>query len=48
MLDLTGAPTETIWMGHPQFDSETTWARLISFAQEGFPMACASDSGYVT
>ena len=47
MLDLTGAPTETIWMDHPEFDSEVTWARLLSFAQEGFPMGCASDSGYV-
>lgn len=47
MLDLTGAPTETIWMDHPNFDSEITWARLLSFKQEGFPMGCASAYGYV-
>lgn len=47
MLDLTGAPTETIWMDHPDFDSEVTWARLLSFVHEGFPIGCASAFGCV-
>ena len=44
MLDLTGAPCETIDFMVTSFDSELTWARLMSFRSSSFPMGCAAYS----
>jgi hypothetical protein len=42
MLDLTGAPTETMLLDAPAFDSEEAWARLCSWADARFPIGCAT------
>ena len=40
LFDLTGYPTETIWMEDRNFDSETTWGRLLSFVDQGTRYTC--------
>jgi len=42
MFDLTGFPTEVISFDDSAFDSEVTWARLLSFSKANFPMGCAT------
>ena len=42
MMDLTGLPCETICFSDAGFDSELTWARLLSFRAAHFPMGCSS------
>ncbi|KAG5176993.1 hypothetical protein JKP88DRAFT_334256 [Tribonema minus] len=39
---LTGAPTETLLLDGPNFNSEDAWLRLLSFAHARFPMGCAT------
>eukprot|EP00466_Bigelowiella_natans_P012587 jgi/Bigna1/68500/fgenesh1_pg.6_\ len=46
LQDLTGCPTESIEFGSDRFDSEATWARLLSFHQEGFPMGASITGHY--
>lgn len=36
LWDLTGFPTESISFNAQFFDSETTWARLLSFREQNF------------
>lgn len=50
LWDLTGFPTESIWFGARHFDSEATWARLLSFRDQGFLLGAicpASGEGLV-
>ena len=42
LLDLTGCPTESIEFNSPEFDSEATWARLLSFHEAGFPVGIST------
>uniref|UniRef100_A0A061R6S0 Calpain catalytic domain-containing protein n=1 Tax=Tetraselmis sp. GSL018 TaxID=582737 RepID=A0A061R6S0_9CHLO len=42
MLDLTGAPTESVALDDPEFDSEEAWAVLCSASEAGFLMGCAT------
>lgn len=42
LLDLTGAPTETVLLDADGFDSEETWARMCSWADAEFPIGCAT------
>ena len=42
MFDLTGLPQEVIELESTRFDSEVTWARLLSFSKADFPMGCAT------
>ena len=42
MFDMTGFPTEVINMDLPGFDSELTFARLLSFASLRFPIGCST------
>lgn len=42
LLDLTGAPCEAIDFTARGFDSEFTWAKLLSFHSVGYPMGCAT------
>lgn len=44
LLDLTGAPTEMIYLGDDQFDSEWMWARLKAYVRLGFPMGCGTNN----
>jgi len=44
LLDLTGAPTEMIYLGDDAFDSELMWARLRAYAQLGLPMGCGTNN----
>ena len=37
-------PCESIDFNDIDFDSEETWFRLVSFAEAGFPMGCATDT----
>ncbi|GAB5364586.1 hypothetical protein AAMO2058_000982500 [Amorphochlora amoebiformis] len=45
LLDLTGCPVESIEFSDPKFDSESTWARLLSFHNSAFPMGAGTGSG---
>jgi len=46
LFDLTGMPTETISFNDSNFDSEETWARLLSMKSgDGFPMGIATAGG---
>lgn len=42
LLDLTGAPCETIDFSSRCFDSELCWTRLVSFQEAGYPMGCST------
>ncbi|UPQ99272.1 calpain-type cysteine proteinase [Chloropicon primus] len=42
MFDLTSYPTEVILVMDEAFESEVTWARLLSFASLKFPMGCST------
>ena len=42
MFDLTSLPVEVIEISCPSFDSELTWARLLSFCSLKFPTACST------
>lgn len=42
LLDLTGAPTETISFGNRHFDSDNTFIRLLSFKESKFPMGAST------
>lgn len=42
MFDLTGLPTEVVELESTDFDSEVAWARLLSFSNSKFPIACAT------
>ena len=44
LLDLTGAPTEMVYLGHDRFDSELMWARLRAYAALGLPMGCGTNN----
>ena len=44
LLDLTGAPTEMIYLGDDKFDSELMWARLRSYRALGLPMGCGTNN----
>ena len=45
LLNLTGYPCETIDFNATHFESEITWARLLSFHQAKYPMGAST---YVT
>jgi len=42
MFDLTGYPTESIAFDSRDFDSDTFWARMASWNDQGFPMGAAT------
>eukprot|EP01062_Namystynia_karyoxenos_P002975 TRINITY_DN1103_c1_g1_i1.p2 TRINITY_DN1103_c1_g1~~TRINITY_DN1103_c1_g1_i1.p2 ORF type:complete len:677 (+),score=235.07 TRINITY_DN1103_c1_g1_i1:65-2032(+) len=42
LLDLTGAPTESIDFAADGFDPSLLWERLLRFRAQGFPMGCAT------
>ncbi len=44
LLDLTGAPTEMIYLGDDHFDSELFWARLRACRALGLPMGCGTNN----
>lgn len=44
LLDLTGAPTEMIYLGDDRFDSELMWARLRAYRALGLPMGCGTNN----
>ncbi|KAL1527564.1 hypothetical protein AB1Y20_008951 [Prymnesium parvum] len=43
LLDLTGAPTEMIYLGEQSFDSELMWARLRAYRKLSLPMGCGTN-----
>eukprot|EP00930_Biecheleria_cincta_P054773 TRINITY_DN4117_c0_g3_i1.p1 TRINITY_DN4117_c0_g3~~TRINITY_DN4117_c0_g3_i1.p1 ORF type:complete len:1072 (-),score=160.66 TRINITY_DN4117_c0_g3_i1:138-3233(-) len=42
LLDLTGAPVESIDFDAPGFDPHELWDRLLAFRRQGFPMGCGT------
>jgi len=44
LLDLTGAPTETVQFRDPAFDADFFWVRLLSLLQAGCLIGCGTNA----